>query len=139
MSSNVDLPTGSITTDLLAEKSVTADKTDFGGDYSTSEVNTGFKWIDGNYIYKKTVLCSPLPDTGTKTFAHGASVNIVLDIWGWMFTTSTNAYQQQLPLTRPVQTTNAVGIYADSTNITIEAASNRSASSAYITLCYTKT
>ena len=38
----------------LNDASVTAAKTNFGGDYSTSEVNTGFKWVDGKVIYKRT-------------------------------------------------------------------------------------
>lgn len=47
---------------IIADGAVTAGKTAFGGDYSTSEVNTGFKWIDGKLIYKRTF-------TGTITVA----------------------------------------------------------------------
>lgn len=43
-----------ILTRHLNAKSVVAGKTDFGGDYTTSEVDTGFKYIDGKAIYKMT-------------------------------------------------------------------------------------
>ena len=49
---------GAVTTDKIADKAVTADKIDFTtlafGNYSTTEVDTGFKWIDGKAIYKRT-------------------------------------------------------------------------------------
>ena len=35
-------------------------------DYSTNEVNTGAKWIDGSAIYKKTINTGALPNNGSK-------------------------------------------------------------------------
>lgn len=52
----------------IVDKAVTAEKIDLGSiglDYSTTEVNTGAKWIDGSTIYKKTFYFSSLPDTDT--------------------------------------------------------------------------
>lgn len=39
-------------------------------DYSTSEVNTGMKWIDGSDIYKKTIDFGALPNAASKAVAH---------------------------------------------------------------------
>lgn len=38
------------------------------GDYSTSEADTGFKWIDGKAIYKKTVSLSVSASSGEQIF-----------------------------------------------------------------------
>lgn len=48
------LPSNTVNGQAIADGSVTASKTAFGGNYSTSEVNTGFTWIDGKPIYKRT-------------------------------------------------------------------------------------
>lgn len=54
---------------------VTSDKIDFAtlnfGNYSTTEADTGFKWIDGKAIYKRTF-------TGTITAAAGLNTNTVI-------------------------------------------------------------
>ncbi len=48
-----------VTTTKVANGAITAGKLDFAtlafGNYSTSEVNTGFTWIDGKPIYTKTI------------------------------------------------------------------------------------
>ena len=41
--------------------------------YSTSEVNTGKKWIDGKPIYRKVVDCGALPNNTSKTVNHNIS------------------------------------------------------------------
>ena len=40
-------------------------------DYSTTEVNTGAKWVDGKIIYKKTYNFGALPDNTTKGLLAG--------------------------------------------------------------------
>ena len=40
-------------------------------DYSTSEVNTGVKWIDGKDIYFKVIDLGALPNATNKTVLHG--------------------------------------------------------------------
>lgn len=67
-----DISTSYYNTNSLADSAVTAVKTAFGGNYSTSEVNTGFTWIDGKTIYKKTVTGTlPNSTAGTTNIAHG--------------------------------------------------------------------
>lgn len=65
-----------ITTGMIADGAVTAAKTAFGGNYSTSEVNTGFTWVDGKPIYKKTVSMGALPAGGATKKADVSSLQI---------------------------------------------------------------
>lgn len=131
------IPNGFIGTGPIAQGAVTAPKTDFGGDYSTSEVNTGFKWVDGKDIYKKTINFGSLPNSGaTKNVAHGITnlENVV-----HMFGTATDG-TTIIPL--PHATTNTgflVQLQVTSTNVTIMSAANRTSSTGYVTLYYTKT
>lgn len=65
-------------TPALADGSVTSDKVDFTtldfGNYSTTEKNTGFTWIDGKAIYKKTIVRDAGVVVGTPfTVSHGIS------------------------------------------------------------------
>ena len=54
---NSNISNGAIDTANIVDDAITASKIDFstlGGNYSTSEQDTGFTWIDGKHIYKKT-------------------------------------------------------------------------------------
>ena len=42
-------------------------------DYSTSEQDTGCKWIDGKKIYKKTIDFGALPNASIKNVDHGVA------------------------------------------------------------------
>lgn len=59
-------------------------------DYSTSEMNTGTKWINDKLIYKKTVDLGALPNNTTKSVAHGLGNNIdrVIKIEGYSYSSS---------------------------------------------------
>lgn len=116
------------------------DRTVLGGDYSTSEVNTGFTWVDGKIIYKKSVYISSLPNTaGSKIIAHGISnldaiINIegcYMDVNGYIF-----------PVNSPVSTINVdsfIRTIVFGNNIQINVGMDRSNCSGYVTLYYTKT
>ena len=43
---------------------------DSSNSYSTDEVKTDEKWIDGKPIYRKTIICGALPNNTTKNVAH---------------------------------------------------------------------
>ena len=66
-----------ITTPKINNGAVTAAKIDFStlsGNYSTTEQNTGYTWVDGSTIYKKTVeIQSTSLSTGDNTIQHGVS------------------------------------------------------------------
>ena len=68
------LKQSSVTTSTINDGAVTANKIDFTtfpfGNCSTSEVNTGFTWVDGSPIYKKTVNFGVLPNNTSKQVAH---------------------------------------------------------------------
>ena len=131
-----NLADNAVTTAKIGDDAVTADKTAFGGDYSTGEVNTGFTWVDAKTIYKKTVNFGALPNTTTKTVAHGiTAVDSVINVTGVAkFTTGVFFPLPFAALTLPSQ----IQMFVDGTNISIATGSDRSSGSAYITIYYTK-
>lgn len=103
--------------------------------YSTSEVDTSTTWIDDFTIYKKTIDIGALPDTGTKTVAHGITGFVMLIDVAGSFSDGTNS--APLPYSSPTTTKN-IQIYVDDTNISIVTGEDRSSYSGYVTLYYTK-
>lgn len=91
-----------ITAAKLASASVTESKLDFStlkfGNYSTSEVDTGFKWINGSAIYKKTTTASWTASTVEQfiTGITGASTGLIIDMQAILYDATDvypNAYQ----------------------------------------------
>lgn len=111
-----------------------------GGDYSTTEINTGYTWIDGSPIYKKTISVGPLPNAKTKDVAHGITdLGNIIKIDGWAYI-STDSQHYPLPYVTPSNISNLVGVYVRGANIRILTGIDRSeATTAYVTLYYTKT
>ena len=109
-------------------------------DYSTSEVDTGAKWIDGTAIYKKTVHISSLPNSTSTDYPHSISnLSQIIKIEGFMLTSSGGAWPlPQVPNPTASSISTGIRVSVSSTDITIDAGSNRSSNSAYITLYYTK-
>lgn len=104
--------------------------------YSTEEKATGEQWIDGSIIYEKTVNCGALPNTTSKTVAHGiANLSKVVEIKG--YATNGTLY---LPLPfAGASASTGVSVYAGASDITIETGMNRSNfTESYVTLRYTK-
>ena len=128
---------GAVDTLQIADGAVTADKVDFAtlnfGNYSTSEVDTGFTWIDGKKIYKKTLNFGALPNNTVKAVAHGVTgMTWLIDIEG-------SSYDGAARIAIPYATTSPVWAYGDQTNITVATTSNRTNfSTTYITIKYTK-
>lgn len=106
-------------------------------DYSTSEINTGAKWIDGSAIYKKTVSIGALPNNTEKSVAHNISnIESIVKFEGFA---KNNNFSNQIPLPF-ISTTAANQIYilTNSTNIIIGSGTDRSSLIGYVTLYYTK-
>lgn len=104
--------------------------------YSTEEKATGEQWIDGSIIYEKTVNCGALPNTTSKTVAHGiANLSKVVEIKG--YATNGTLY---LPLPfAGASASTGVSVYAGASDISIETGMNRSNfTESYTTLRYTK-
>lgn len=57
--------------------------------YSTSEVNTGVKWIDGKYIYQKTIQGTIPADTSSTTILTDASIDTMISGEGIAWADST--------------------------------------------------
>lgn len=124
----------------IVDKAVTAGKIDLStlsGNYSTSEVDTGYTWVDGSPIYKKTVNTGSLPDTNYKDIAHGITgLGHIIKLEGYAASSTAQiplpySSNDVYPVDVSVQLPNNIRIYtySDRTNFT----------SSYITLYYTKT
>lgn len=137
------IETGAVDTVSIADNAVTAAKMDLStlsGNYSTSEVDTGYTWVNGKHIYKKTINCGALPNTTTKTVAHGVSdIARIIKFEGWAYKSASDP-DFPLPYVSP-NATNSVGLAItpnDSINITT--GSDRSTwTESYVTMYYTKT
>lgn len=119
---------------------VTASNVDFAtlnfGNYSEAEVDTGFTWIDGKKVYKKTVDFGALPNATAGTKAHGiANLNHVINIEAIAFN---GTRWLPLPAASPQTLGASIVISVDSTDIFIQTGTDRRNDNAYITLCYTK-
>lgn len=106
-------------------------------DYSTNEVNTGAKWIDGSAIYKKTINFGALPSSGSKNMAHSiANFSTLVDIKAMLYDTVSLRYK---PLNLPQgNNTDWVVVEVNDTNVYAYVGSDFSNTTAYITLYYTK-
>ena len=113
------------------------DFTTLSGNYSTSETDTGFTWIDGKTIYKKTVgpLNFPTSSGTNASTAHNITgIKEILKIDGIAKNTS-GAF---LPLSYGDGSNNDMVTYASSNHVTIYSVSNKSGWTGYATLYYTK-
>lgn len=105
-------------------------------DYSTSEVNTGAKWIDGKDIYKKTVNFGALPNNTTKTVAHGITgISATIGVYGF----AKNSAPDFVSLPNVAKnSTYSIELSIASANVSIATSTNYSSYSGYVTLLYTK-
>ena len=105
-------------------------------DYSTTEIKTGAKWIDGSAIYKKTVNFGSLPNATTKTVAHNIT-NVSRFVKVEQSVTNGGSGALELSSTSGLNT-DAFNFYVTATEIGIKTGADRSDCDAYITLYYTK-
>ena len=114
---------------------VTSNAVADGLSYSTDEVKTGGKWIDGKPIYRKTIDCGSLPNTSYKNVNHNiTNLDYVIKCYG--FARGGN-YRMVLP-NASANTANAVEVYVDNDYIVIQTGNDRSGYNGYITIEYTK-
>lgn len=127
---------------VIPEKSITADKIDFttmpGNKYSTDEINTGKKWINGKTIFQKTFVMGGLGLATTIKKPHNISnLDMVIRIQGIAKENSIGA-TINLPHAADQQAY-TVTVYADNTNVNIQTyADQRGYAQSYVTLWYTK-
>ena len=107
--------------------------------YSTSEVNTGKKWIDGKPIYRKVVDCGALPNAGFKYVNHNISnLGVFINISINSYTASGSG--TMLPYVNQISTTAQISYTYSKTQIELRTASDYSTYvNTYAILEYTKT
>lgn len=132
-----------IGTDQILDGAVTSDKIDFAtfADYSTSEVNTGIKWVDGKNIYRKTIYTGNLPNNDTaKNIPHGISnLDYVIKLEGtYSNNDGTYTFPTQVPSVGGDNTA-AIRTFINGNNVVIHTGMDRHLLSGYVTLYYTKT
>lgn len=122
----------------IAVKSQNIDFTTFGsGNYSTTEKDTGFTWIDGKTIYTKTVPCGTLPNNTSKLVAHGivGSFNVI-SMQGIVQESSTQFFT--LPLISPTSGNSIAGLGIVGNSIRVGSNATIPTLGSYVTLTYTK-
>jgi hypothetical protein len=127
---------------VIPNKSITADKIDLAtmpdNKYTTTEVDTGKKWINGKTIYQKTFIMGGLGLATTIKKPHNISnLDMVIRIQGIAKENSIGA-TINLPHAADQQAY-TVTVYADNTNVNIQTyADQRGYAQSYVTLWYTK-
>lgn len=105
--------------------------------YSTSEVDTKVKWVNGKPIYRKTVDTGTMPNNTRKQVAHGISnLDFIISMGGAAYGNSTFVPIPYADTTA----SSSIGLFADSSNIILFSGANFSyLTTSYVTLYYTKT
>lgn len=111
--------------------------------YSTNEIRTNKKWINGKPIYRKTIQISALPSTpGIVSYPTNINdIDQVIDMYGQYQGTVLGAFN-----TRPINfhtdgagSQNIATYFGSGNAIKIRVQSDQSNLSGYVTLEYTKT
>jgi len=106
-------------------------------DFSTEEINTGVKWVDGKDIYKKTVNCGALPNATTKQVPHGITdIDTIIRFHGGARTAAGTF--MPFNIARPDGLTLMIGADVTTSNIQIFTGSDRSSMTGEATIYYTK-
>lgn len=109
-----------------------------GHTYSTTEQVVG-EWIDGSTLYEKTVSFGALPDTNTKTVAHGISGFDVIFIEKAFAMDTSGGYYIELPYSVASVGGGGGQIYLTSTDIEVTTPDDYSDyTQCYVTIRYTK-
>lgn len=108
------------------------------GDRSTSEVDTGMKWIDGRTIYQKTFSMGGLKVAGKTTVSHGIkNLDMVINIRGIAKEDSIGA-TINLPHAADQQAY-TVTVYVDNNNVNIQTYADQSGyKTSFVTIQYVK-
>lgn len=110
--------------------------------YSTTEQDTGAKWVDGSSLYRKTIPITTPAGTGVQSIPHGVTgIGEIVDHYGYVILSDgTN-----VPLPRSSTNMTTLGIYFytwDATNVTgyvgTSYVTTLAIASGYLTIEYTK-
>lgn len=104
-------------------------------DFSSNEVNTGKKWIDGKPIYEKTISLGALPNNSEIQVDHNITFDRVIDYIA--IAQNSAGTVLKLPFLSPTEANN-VGATINATKVTVFTGSDRSGFTGYCTIQYTK-
>lgn len=114
-------------------------------DYSTTEQDTGIKWIDGRTIYKKTINCGKGPNIAQKDTQTGVTgIDFVTKIEGVLYNSTASIFMGPAYLAfSPGSTALGSGCislgYVKSTNVVrVTTNGDRSGFNCYVTIWYCK-
>ena len=112
-------------------------------DYSTSEQDTGCKWIDGKKIYKKTISTGSLPKNGAiaTTDISSLSVDTIVDYRGIAWASSSKNFRALPFVGESMDNMIRVDVNGGTTLRIVSAANSDwgEYDKSYVTLWYTKT
>ena len=112
-------------------------------DYSTTEQDTGCKWIDGKKIYKKTISTGSLPENGATatTDISSLSVDTIVDYRGMAWASSSNNFRALPFVGESMNNMIRVDVNGGVTLRIVSAANSGwgKYDNSYVTLWYTKT
>ena len=111
---------------------------DLGKEVYSTNLTVIRTWIDGKPIYRKVIDFGMLPNTSTKSMAHGISnIDKFVRVYG-----TANKLDTRDGRVIPYIVKSGLGnieLYQDKTTIAISTATDRSLYEAYVILEYTKT
>ena len=108
-------------------------------DYSTTEQDTGCKWIDGKKIYQKTISLGTLPNATTKSVAHNIShLNLPVKIEGFAYYPSPTNVFVPLPFVGASMAA-SISLRIEKSDVVVSCGADRSGALGYAVLWYTKT
>lgn len=142
----ITVPTG--TTDLIpgyiqqGDKAVLntnqIDFTTFGGNYSESEIDTNYTWVDGKKIYKKTILFASLSNASNVSANHNiVGLADIINITG--LTCQNNNRWRDLNMPAGNVSTQWTIVEIDETKVYVYSGNDQRNQRASVTLYYTKT
>ena len=109
-------------------------------EYSTTEVNTGLKWLDGKDRYLKVINIGSLPNAETKNVNHGISnLYEVIRFQGFAHNSARNDFIPLPWVDKYASAQYNVFLRVTSTQVSIATDGYMSTYSGYVILEYTKT
>lgn len=106
--------------------------------YSTSEVDTGCKWIDNKTIYRKVIIIESLPNNTGTSYDHNIS-NIGTRWLTFGFWEETSGTTGPIPMYYKATADQITQCYISDTKIYVQTNANYSSRKGYFVVEYTKT
>jgi hypothetical protein len=127
----------------MAETKVTAKEMSIGGNYSTSEVDTGFTWTDGKAIYKRTFSGTVTYSSNVRfsgTILSSAGIETLIRSEGsWVSGSNKIPIGNVFPTATGQLINISMMVYVSGTNLAYVGTTGDSGSGAYnVTIYYTK-